>query len=138
MRALRSSSAGCQVLVAHSTTEALDYLFHRSAFEGSESPLPDVIVTDLKIATCGGAALVSQIRASESTRLIPIVVLSGGASAGEINDLYQRGANSFLEKPTDHSDFSDYVVALAGYWGSLNLLPRSSAKSPSFPYLSLS
>ena len=134
MRAVRRSAMPCQMLVAHTTEEALDFLFGQGAFTGRESKNPDVIITDLKVGALGGAELVSAVRANEATRLIPIVVLSGSASASQIEDVYLRGANSFIEKPMDFDEFATTITDLAHYWGVLNSTASQAKSLPSFPY----
>jgi two-component system response regulator len=134
MRAIRRSTVACQVLVAHSTDEALDYLFGRSAFAGRESRNPDVIVTDFKIGPMGGAELISEIRGDPRTRLIPVVVLTGSASSDQIDDLYRRGANSLLEKPVEFDEFTTAVTRLARYWGLLNTSVPANPAVANYPY----
>jgi two-component system response regulator len=134
MRAVRRSSIACQMLVAHTTDEALDFLFGTGPFQGRESRNPDVIVTDLKVGSLGGAGLISAVRENAETRLIPIVVLTGSASEEQIDDAYRRGANSFIEKPMDFDEFATTITNLAGYWGLLNATASHARSLPSFPY----
>lgn len=129
-RALRQSSFLCELLVAHSTDEALDFLLSRGQFEERDPHNPDVIITDLRIGSIGGAALISAIRANPHTRLVPIVVLTGDASDAQVDDVYRRGANSLLIKPMDFNDFTTAVARLVRYWGTLNSV-ASMRKSPS-------
>jgi two-component system response regulator len=134
MRAIRQSSLPCQILVAHTTEEALAFLCAKDAFQGRESENPDVIVTDLKVSAMGGADLVSAIRTEPTTRLIPIVVFSGSANTVEIDDLYRRGANSFLEKPMDIDEFATTITRIARYWGLLNATASPAKPAAGFPY----
>lgn len=134
MRAIRRSTLPCQVLIAHNTDEAIDFLFARGPFEKRESRNPDVVVTDLKISSIGGAELITEIRGNPKTRLIPIVVLTSSASSAQIDDLYRRGANSFLEKPMDFDEFSNTIARIASYWGTLNTGPIIRNRTGSFPY----
>ena len=124
MRSLRHSSIPCETLVAHTTDEALQILFG-----DAEAELPSVIVTDLKVAPDGGAELLKAIRANSRTRLIPVVVLTGSASTGQIEELYRMGANSFLEKPLAPEEFADTVTALVRYWGLLNRAPAQAGRA---------
>jgi two-component system, response regulator len=133
MRAVRKSRTPCHMLVAHTTDEALDYLLRRGNFAGREPTSPDVVITDLKISSIGGAELTSEIRRHPETHLLPIVVLTSAASEEQVSDLYARGANSFLEKPMDFEDFSAFVMRLAQYWCALNTAV-SGTRLGSFPY----
>lgn len=134
MRSLRNSSLDCQVLVAHSSLEALEYLHCTGSFAGRDTGNPDVILTDLRIGPMNGADLVTAIREEPKTRMIPIVVLSGAASEKQIEDVYQRGANSFVEKPLDSEEFIRSIQVMARYWGQLNSTPARRASLHSRPY----
>jgi two-component system, response regulator len=134
IRAVRQTSLVCQVVVVHTTDEALDFLFRQGVFSGRDLTNPDVVVSDLKVHSIGGEGLVSEIRAHSETRLIPIVVLTSAASEKQIRDLYLRGANSFLEKPTDFEEFSALIRQLASYWGGLNRTATYPDRPTSFPY----
>ncbi len=135
MRAVRKSGFPCQILVAHTTSEALDYLHRSEVTPGGSTVKPDVIVTDFRIHPEGGAALVSAVRNDPRTSLIPIVVFSGSASEKDIVDLYLRGANSFLEKPLDFDSFCGTIERMASYWGGLNLTPKSFPAATSYTAL---
>lgn len=134
LRAVRQAALSCEIVVTHSTEEALDYLFMRNAFAGREPGNPDVVFTDLRIGALGGAAFISEVRSRESTRLIPVVVLTGSSNPAQIEDLYRRGANSFLEKPTDFQEYATAITRLARYWGFLNKSPAHQKRHGSFPY----
>src|ERR1044072_3513472 len=120
MRSIRRSGVDCQILSAHSTTEALTFLECPSSPKGRDGDLPNVILTDLRVGPLGGAEMVSLIRNDPVTRAIPIVVMSSAASESQIKDLYVRGANSFIEKPLDSDDFAEAIQAIVRYWGHLN------------------
>ena len=60
------------------------------------------------------------LRADERTRLIPIVILT---SSGEDQDLvrgYGLGANSYVRKPVDFTQFVEAVRQLGLYWLVIN------------------
>ncbi len=129
MRAIRRSPITCQLLVAHSTDEALGILHGQGEFASLHPVHPDVIVTDLRVAPLGGADLISAVRNDDRTRLIPIVVLSGAATNREIEELYRRGANSFLDKPLDFEDFATTITRTARYWATLNTTAAAARQS---------
>jgi|GEM_PF-3878892 len=133
LRAALGSGLTCQIVVAHTTNEALDLLLgYRSGQQ--ERPSPKVIVTDLRVGPHGGAQFVSCVRAQPEHAAVPIVVLSGLATDEQIEDLYRRGANSFLDKPIDYEAFSELVVRAIRYWGWLNTTAPEGSALPSFPY----
>ncbi len=60
---------------------------------------PDLVLTDMMMPKLDGAALIDRIRADESTRALPVIVLS--AQAGEEARIagLQLGADDYLVKP---------------------------------------
>lgn len=134
MRSIRRSGFDCQVISAHSTSEAMAALEISEAFPAKDLVLPDVIFTDLRVGPHGGAELVTFIRNNPITKPIPIVVMSSAASEGQIHDLYLRGANSFIEKPLDSEEFGRTMQALVHYWGHLNSVERYSQGAGGRPY----
>ncbi len=133
MRAIRGASIPCQILVAHTTDEALEFLSASGPFaRGSRSP--DFIITDLKVGPSGGAAFITAVRSRPEMRSTPIVVFSGSASESQIEDVYRRGASSFLEKPMEFDQFASLVTGIVRYWGFLNTSGATHVKAASFPY----
>ena len=134
MRAARCSGLPCHIVAAHTTSEALDLLLGDGSGQDQDRPYPKVIVTDLRVGPHGGAQFVSAVRARHGHAAVPIVVLSGSATDDQIDDLYRRGANSFLDKPIDYEAFSELVVRAIRYWGCLNTTTPQIPILSSFPY----
>ena len=102
----------------------MNYLFNEGPFEaGSPHPLPQVILLDLKLPKLDGLGVLRRIRADERTRLIPVVILS---SSDEVTDRiqgYALGANSYVRKPVDFTEFLFAAQQLGVYWLQLNEPP---------------
>jgi serine/threonine-protein kinase len=69
---------------------------------------PDIIVTDLHMPDGGALELTTVLRAHESTRAIPIIVVTGMGGAQDWHELRSLGADRFLVKPIDF----DALVAI--------------------------
>jgi two-component system response regulator len=121
LRAFRKSNIMNRVVVLRDGAEALDYLFSR----GSHADRPgheivQVVLLDLKLPKIDGLEVLRALRADERTRLIPIVILT---SSGEEQDLvrgYGLGANSYVRKPVDFTQFVEAVRQLGLYWLVIN------------------
>lgn len=121
LRALRKNNIMNEVVVACDGQEAVDYLFGTGSFAGRDlSVMPAVIILDLKLPRLGGLEVLKRIREDAKTRRIPVVVLTASEDESQIEESYALGANSFIKKPTDPSDFSEMVLQLAMYWLLLN------------------
>jgi two-component system response regulator len=55
--------------------------------------------------------------------------LTASEDETQVQESYELGANSFIQKPTDPSEFSEMVLQVAMYWLLLNRTPgpRESA-----------
>lgn len=63
--------------------------------------LPDVIFLDLNMPYKSGADCLSEIRADNRLKDIPIVIFSTSGSKKDINETYNKGANLFVCKPVN-------------------------------------
>ncbi|OQY33646.1 MAG: hypothetical protein B6I38_03290 [Anaerolineaceae bacterium 4572_5.1] len=61
--------------------------------------LPDLIVLDLNLPDMSGLTLIEQMRAKESMRDVPIIMLSASYPGEAADKAISSGANAFLSKP---------------------------------------
>jgi two-component system response regulator len=121
LRALRRNNVMNEVVVAVDGQEAIDYLFGTGSFTGRDmSVMPAFVILDLKLPKLSGLEVLDRIRADVRTHRIPVVVLTSSDEANRIEESYAHGANSFIQKPTDPSEFSEMVLQVAMYWLLLN------------------
>ena len=112
---------GGRVVVTRDGVEALDFLFPAGADHGRAArPLPRVIFLDLKMPRLDGLEVLRRVRADPRTRLVPVVMLTSSDEERDVTQSYQLGANSYIRKPEDSTQFSETVGALGRYWFHLN------------------
>lgn len=83
---------GYQVIEAESAERALE-LLHKP-----EQPV-DLAIFDLKLPGISGLDALSQLRADEATRDLPVIVISGHATVHDAVAAIKLGASDFFEKP---------------------------------------
>jgi CheY-like chemotaxis protein len=66
---------------------------------------PDLVLLDVHLPDLDGREVISELKSSQTTRDIPIVVISADATASQINRLMTAGANTYLTKPLDVAEF---------------------------------
>lgn len=107
-----------ELVVAGSGDRALELLF------GGDAPLNIALVLlDLKLPRVSGIEVLRRIRTSERTRLLPVVVLTSSDEERDVVESYKLGANSYVRKPVDYSEFVTAVRQLGIYWMILNINP---------------
>jgi two-component system response regulator len=121
LRALRRNNIMNEVVVACDGQEAIDYLFGSGSYAGRDmNVMPAVVMLDLKLPRLSGLEVLKRIREDPRTTRLPVVVLTSSEDEQQIEQAYALGANSFIQKPTDPSEFSEMVLQLAMYWLLLN------------------
>jgi len=126
LRALRKNNINNEVVVAYDGQEALDYLFGAGSYAGRDmAVMPSVVILDLKLPKLSGFEVLKQIRTTDETKAIPVIVLTSSDDEGQIDECYRLGANSYIRKPNDPVEYSDMILQLGMYWLLLNQAPRA-------------
>ena len=124
LRALKKNNISNQVIVARDGAEALDYLFGTGQYSGRDANLtPQVVLLDLKLPKVEGLEVLRRMRANESTKLLPVVILTSSNEEQDRINGYDSGANSYVRKPVDFNQFIEAVRQLGLYWLILNEQP---------------
>jgi CheY-like chemotaxis protein len=125
LRAFKKSNLSNRVVVVRDGVEALDYLFCTGPYADSQDcPLPEVILLDLKLPKVDGLEVLERLRANDRTRLLPVIILTSSGEQEDIVGSYSLGANSYIRKPVDFTQFIYAVQQLGLYWLVLNELPK--------------
>jgi len=135
LRALKKNNIQNEIVTARDGVEALDFLFGTGAHTGRDmSRMPNVVLLDLKLPRVDGLEVLRQVRADERTRLLPIVILTSSTEEQDRMAGYGLGANSYIRKPVDFTQFVEAVRQLGLYWLILNEPPpRVLPKNGSSP-----
>jgi two-component system response regulator len=116
-RAFQKSNLANTVDVVSDGEAALKYL------EVHQNALPVLVLLDLKLPKLDGLEVLKRIRAAESTRLLPVVIMTSSKEERDLIDGYRFGANSYIRKPVNFEQFVDSVRTLGMYWLLLNEPP---------------
>ena len=99
----------------------------RDGFEDPElNPRPDLILLDLHLPKLDGLEVLTAIKSSTDLRSIPVVILTTSNSDEDMEEAYQRHANSYIVKPLDYDSFCTLIRDLGQYWLSWNQAPTYS------------
>jgi two-component system, response regulator len=124
VRALNKNKIVNSLAVVRDGVEALDFLFCTGPYsERDPHEMPEVILLDLKLPKVDGLEVLRQVRANERTRLLPVVILTSSKEEQDLLKSYSFGANSYIRKPVDFSQFVEAIHQLGMYWLVLNEAP---------------
>jgi two-component system response regulator len=124
LRALKKNNIKNEVVIARDGAEALEYLFGTGKYAGRNTSLtPQVVLLDLKLPKVDGLEVLRRVRADQRTKLLPVVILTSSNEEQDRIDGYGLGANSYVRKPVDFSQFMDAARQLGLYWLILNEAP---------------
>jgi len=118
LRALKQRNLANQVFVCRDGAEALDFFFTGA------TPVPKVVLLDLKLPKVDGLEVLRQIKDDARTKSIPVVVLTSSREEPDIERAYTLGANSYIVKPVDFEAFARAVSDVGLYWLLLNHPPQ--------------
>ncbi len=129
LRAFKKSNILNKVVVVRDGAEALDFLFTTGPYVGRDPrSLPQLVLLDLKLPKIDGLEVLRRLRSNERTRSLPVVVLTSSSEEQDIINSYGLGANSYIRKPVDFSQFTEAVRQLGLYWMVLNETPGQIKK----------
>ena len=77
-------------------------------------PLPDVIITDLRMGADSGITLVEWVRSqAPPVRDTPVIILTGSARPPELEAAQRAGAQRVYRKPTRFEDLQKLIEEIA-------------------------
>jgi two-component system response regulator len=117
LRALKKNHILNNVTVAHDGAEALEHLFN----EGGAGRMPyGLVLLDLKLPKIDGLEVLRRLRADERTRVTPVVILTSSRLEEDVEAGYREGANAFVRKPVNFTEFVEAINAVGMFWLLLN------------------
>ncbi|MFD2570826.1 response regulator [Spirosoma soli] len=99
----------------------LDHLITLSA-----EHLPTLILLDLNMPKIDGYAVLQAMRANEMLKEVPVLVLSGTGSYQSVKQSYRLGANTFMSKPSNLTQFVNLVSVMQQHWLRTVILPTNA------------
>jgi len=130
LRALKKNKILNEVVVARDGAEALDYLFATGKYAArSADDTPQIILLDIKLPKLDGLEVLERIRADARTKLLPVALLTSSREEQDLINGYALGANSYIRKPVDFTQFTEAIRLLGMYWLVLNEPPPGVGKA---------
>jgi CheY-like chemotaxis protein len=119
--AFAEHKVGNRLHVVSDGDEALAYLRQEGPY--ADAVRPDLVLLDLNLPRRDGREVLAEIKADESLRHIPVVVLTTSAADEDILRSYELHANAYVTKPVDFEQFISVVRRIDDFFVSVVKLP---------------
>jgi len=124
-RAFDKAKLGNPVQVVSDGDAAVDYLAGSGTYtDRKRFPLPILILLDLKLPRRSGIEVLQWLRAQDTLKRIPVVMLTSSQQERDVNAAYDMGVNSYLVKPVEFDGLLEMLKTINLYWLMLNERPR--------------
>jgi CheY-like chemotaxis protein len=124
--ALQGSRLANEMQFVTDGQDLLDYLRHEGRWTKENSPRPGIILLDLNMPKKDGREALREIKADESLRRIPVVVLTMSQDEADVLATYDLGVSSFITKPVTFGGLVDVMKTWTRYWFEIVELPGGS------------
>jgi two-component system, chemotaxis family, response regulator Rcp1 len=121
VEAFKEGAVRHKLSVARDGVEALDILFRRGIH--IQAARPDIILLDLNLPRKDGREVLQAIKADQTLRRIPVVVLTTSSAEEDILRSYDLHVNCYITKPVDMERFIEVVRAIENFWFNIVQLP---------------
>jgi len=119
---------GCTIHI-HAVTDGVEAIaFLRRKGKYAKALLPDFVILDLSLPKKDGRVVLAEVKADPVLHKIPIVIFSTSEARQDILHSYELGANCYVSKPGNLTDFISAVTSIGEFWFGLARLPREEER----------
>ena len=110
--------------VATNGEQAIKYLSKQGEY--ADKRKPDLVILDINLPRVNGHEVLAFIKNNESTKEMPVVMLSSSSSDSDISASYNNFANCYITKPMGVDNFTEVIQDIKKFWFNLVELPDKS------------
>lgn len=92
--------------------KAADYLLGKGEYAVNRPSTPMLILLDLNLPELDGFQILEMIKKDDSTKLIPVIILTTTDNPREVERGYALGCNVYVTKPVEYEAFADSIRKL--------------------------
>ena len=129
LAALAENNLANRLVTVRDGAEVLDYLYQRGSHTGAERPV--VVLLDIKMPKVTGIEALRVMKSDPSLKAIPVVMLTSSRQNPDVQECYRLGANAYVVKPVDFTEFFDAIKMVGRFWGVVNEAPGEEAEEVS-------
>lgn len=102
--------------------EALDYLLKKGQY-AQDATVPGLILLDLNMPGIDGREVLRQLKDYPELRRIPVVVLTTSSDVKDVDECYEIGASTYIQKPVSFGGLTEAIRTMKDYWFGIAILP---------------
>jgi two-component system, chemotaxis family, response regulator Rcp1 len=124
--ALKEAKVINNLTVLKDGVEALAFLRRQGTYDHAITP--HLILLDLNLPKKDGREVLAEIKADETLKRIPVVVLTTSQDEQDIFKSYNLHANCYVTKPVDLEQFMTVVKSIEDFWLGIVMLPKNGIR----------
>lgn len=128
MEALKEGKVINNLTVIKDGADALAFLRRQGQY--ANAPRPHLIVLDLNLPKKDGREVLAEIKADDSLKRIPVVVLTTSQDEQDVLRSYNLHANCYITKPVELEQFIQVVKSIEDFWLGIVVLPFNGKLPP--------
>ncbi len=109
---LRRAGISNEIVHIDNGRKAADYLLGKGAYANNRPSAPMLILLDLNLPELDGFQILEMIKKDETTKLIPVIILTTTDNPREVERGYALGCNVYVTKPVEYEAFADSIRKL--------------------------
>ena len=128
-RALKKADIHSPIFRCKDGDEALDFLYERGEYEGSDSTVGlALVLLDLNLPGLDGREVLRAVKGDPALRSLPVIVFTTSNDEKDITQCYADGANSYIQKPLEPGELVKMMVYIKNFWLETAKLPEINRK----------
>jgi two-component system, chemotaxis family, response regulator Rcp1 len=131
IEAFQENNKSVRVRLVRDGVAAMAYLRREGKF--ADAPRPEIILLDLNLPKMGGLEVLAQIKADDSLKTIPTIVLTTSVAPEDVQECHKLQANSYFRKPVGFEKYDELVRNISACWLENATLPQRDALNASAP-----
>jgi len=121
VEALSAGKVANRLSIVEDGVQAMEFLHRQGRY--ADAPRPDLILLDLNLPRKDGREVLAEVKADESLRNIPVVVLTTSQAEQDVLRAYSLHANCYVTKPVDFRQFIEVIRSIEDFWLTIVKLP---------------
>lgn len=106
---LRRNNIANDIVKLDDGQKAVDFIFNSGEYADKSRPKPVLVLLDLNLPVLSGYQVLQRMKNDESTRHIPVVILTTTDDSREVQKCYDLGCNIYITKPVDYEQFTEAI-----------------------------